>query len=149
MALGRFPSGVTVVTTRMQDGRLLGLTVSAFCSVSLDPQLVLVCVDRRSSAHAGLRESGVFGVSVLAEGQECWSRRFATHGEDKFAGADWELTDRGCPIVPDALVQLECRIVAVHEAGDHSIYLGAPLGARIRAGRPLVYFAGGYRNLAD
>jgi flavin reductase len=83
-ALGQLAAGVTVVTTRNGEGRPLGLTVSAFCSVSLDPPLVLVCVDNRSEANAGFRSSGVFGVSVLADRQEETSRRFAVAGPAKF-----------------------------------------------------------------
>ena len=85
-ALGQFATGVTVVTTRDAAGHPLGLTVSAFCSVSLHPPLVLVCVDHRSEANAGMRESGLFAVNVLAEEQEDVSRRFAAPGRAKLEG---------------------------------------------------------------
>src|SRR5262245_9702182 len=96
-ALGQFASGVTVVTTLDADGHPLGLTVSSFCSVSLDPPLVLVCIDNRSEAHDGFEASGVFGVSVLAEGQEDWSERFAYGGALKFSEVALETGERLVP----------------------------------------------------
>ena len=87
-AMAQFATGVTVVTTRDAAGHRFGLTVNAFASVSLDPPLVLVCIDNRSDAHKGFQTSGVFGISVLAEGQEDWSRRFATPGAEKWNGCD-------------------------------------------------------------
>src|SRR5512145_1341069 len=98
-ALGQFASGVTVVTTRDAAGRPLGLTVSSFCSVSLEPPLVLVCIDKRSEAHDGFEASRLFGVSVLAEGQEDWSRRFAEGGPAKFAGAELRGGHHGLALV--------------------------------------------------
>jgi flavin reductase (DIM6/NTAB) family NADH-FMN oxidoreductase RutF len=145
-ALGQFASGVTAVTTRDGQGRPLGLTVSAFCSVSLQPPLVLVCVDRTSEAHGAFRESGLFGVSVLSEGQEEISRRFAWPGDTKFdAGLIPGRT--GVPLVKDALVHLECRLSAAHEAGDHTVFVGEILETAVRAGRPLLYHRGLYRRL--
>src|SRR5262245_21856586 len=117
-ALGQFATGVTVVTTRDQLGQPLGLTVSAFCSLSLQPPLVLVCIDRRSEANAGFQSSGLFGVSVLAEGQEDWSRRFASGGSAKFIGARLEAGETCVALVPGALAHLECRIAASHPGGD-------------------------------
>lgn len=145
-ALGQFASGVTVVTTH--DGpRPLGLTVSAFCSVSLDPPLVLVSIDRRAEALAGLRASGVFGVSVLAEDQEDVSRRFARPGRAKFEDLATEQGRLGVALVPGALAQLECRVAAAHEAGDHVLFVGRVERLVARPGRPLVYHAGAYRRL--
>jgi len=146
-ALSQFASGVTVVTTRGPEGLPQGLTVSAFCSVSLDPPLVLVCVDHRSPTHDGFDSSGVFGVSVLAEGQEDWSRRFSTGGPDKFAGATLAIGVHGVAFVPGALAHLECRVRWAHDAGDHTIYVGEVLGLSVAPGRPLLYHASGYRRL--
>lgn len=146
-ALSQFASGVTVVTTRDAGGRPHGLTVSAFCSLSLTPPLVLVSVDNRSPAHEGFEASGVFGVSVLAEGQEEWSRRFSSPVPDKFAGATLVEGAHGVVLVPGALVHIECRVHAHHEAGDHRIYLGEVLSLEVTPGRPLVYHAGAYRRL--
>src|SRR5688572_30056341 len=137
-ALAQFASGVTAVTTRDASGNPFGLTVTAFSSVSLDPPLVLVCVDARSETHAGFRDSGTFGVSVLAEDQEEVSRRFAWSGRAKFDTGDLVAGAMGVPLVAGALAHLECRVVAAHAAGDHTIYVGEIVGLSTRAGRPLL-----------
>jgi flavin reductase (DIM6/NTAB) family NADH-FMN oxidoreductase RutF len=146
-ALGRFASGVTVVTTRDAAGQPLGLTVSAFCSVSLLPPLVLVCIDHRSEANRGLRESGVFAVSVLGEHQEDVSRRFAEPGLTKLEGFTFEGGRSGLPLVPEAIAYLECRVRSFHEEGDHAVWVGEVREATAHPGRPLVHHAGGYRRL--
>ena len=146
-ALGQFAAGVTVVTTRDAQGRSLGLTVTAFASVSLDPPLVLICVDHRSEAHIGFRHAGLFGVSILAEGQEALSRRFAAGGAAKFKGLELVKGTTGVPLIPGALAHLECRISATHDAGDHTIYVGEVLAAQTQPGRPLLYHDRDYRRL--
>ena len=115
-SLGQFASGVTVVTTRDAAGQPQGLTASSFCSVSLDPPLVLVCVDNRLGARRAIEESGLFAVSVLRESQESVSRRFASRGTDKFAG--WRLVSgaSGLPLVSGALAHIECRLADAHLA---------------------------------
>jgi flavin reductase (DIM6/NTAB) family NADH-FMN oxidoreductase RutF len=147
-ALCQFAAGVTVVTTRDAKGRSLGLTVTAFASVSLDPPLVLVCVDHRSEAHVGFREAGLFGVSILAEGQEDLSRRFAAGGAAKFKGLTLATGTTGVPLVPGAVAHLECRVKSSHEAGDHHIYVGEVLAVDVKPGRPLVYHDRDYRKLS-
>lgn len=144
-ALSQFASGVTVVTTQGPLGPL-GLTVTAFSSVSLDPPLVLVCIDRRSEAHAGF-ERGTFAVSLLAEGQEPVSRRFACGGASKFAEGGLLAGESGLLLVADALAHLECRVTAAVPGGDHVIYVGLVERASAREGRPLVHHARGYRRL--
>ncbi len=146
-ALGQFATGVTVVTTRDAAGHPLGLTVSAFCSVSLHPPLVLVCIDHRSDANPGMRESGRFAVSVLAEGQEDVSRRFATPGRDKTAGFPFAEGHHGLPLVPGALAHVECRVRSFHDEGDHAVWVGEVLSVSTHPGRPLLYHAGSYRGL--
>jgi flavin reductase (DIM6/NTAB) family NADH-FMN oxidoreductase RutF len=146
-ALCQFASGVTVVTTQGPDGPL-GLTVTAFSSLSLDPPLVLVCIDRRSEAHAGF-ERGAFAVSLLAEGQEPVSRRFACGGPAKFAEGGLEAGESGLLLVEGALAHLECRVTAALPGGDHVIYVGLVERASAREGRPLVHHARGYRRLED
>jgi len=145
-AVGQFASGVTVVTTRDGD-QPLGLTVSSFCSVSLEPPLVLVSIDRRAEALAGLRASGLFGVSVLSEGQEDVSRRFARAGPAKFEGLATETGQLGVVLIPGALAQLECRVAASHEAGDHVLFVGRVERVEVRPGRPLLYHASAYHRL--
>ena len=156
-ALAQFSSGVTVVTTRSADGRPLGLTVTAFCSVSLEPPLVLAGVAMRTilpegqdptEANAGLRASGLFAVSVLAEGQADVSRQFARAGPEKFTRVELETGENGLPLVAGALAHLECAVRSTHAEGDHLLYVGEIGRAVVRPGRPLVYHRGGYRHLA-
>jgi flavin reductase (DIM6/NTAB) family NADH-FMN oxidoreductase RutF len=147
-ALCQFAAGVTVVTTRDGKGRSLGLTVTAFSSVSLDPPLILVCVDHRSEAHVGFRDAGLFGVSILAEGQEELSRRFAVGGAAKFKGLELSTGTTGVPLVPGSVARLECRVKATYDAGDHAIYVGEVLAVDVSPGRPLLYHDRGYRTLS-
>jgi flavin reductase (DIM6/NTAB) family NADH-FMN oxidoreductase RutF len=146
-ALGQFASGVTVVTTRDAAGHPLGLTVSSFCSVSLHPPLVLVCIDHRSDANTGMRESGLFAVNVLAEGQEDVSRRFATPGREKTKGFAFAEGHQGLPLVPAALAHVECRVRSFHDEGDHAVWVGEVLHVAAHPGRPLLYHAGAYHGL--
>jgi len=146
--LGQFASGVTVVTTRDASGRPLGLTVSSFCSVSLHPPLVLVCLDRRSDANAGIEESRLFAVSVLSEDQEEVSRRFAAPGHDKFAGFAFLEGRQGLPLVPAALAHVQCKVRSRHDEGDHLVWVGEVLALAVAPGRPLLYQAGAYHSLA-
>jgi flavin reductase (DIM6/NTAB) family NADH-FMN oxidoreductase RutF len=146
-ALSQFGSGVTVVTTRDGAGRPQGLTVSAFCSVSLSPPLVLVCIDHRSETNAGMRESGLFAVSVLAEDQEDVSRRFAAAGRTKHEGFRFLNGRLGLPLVPGALAHVECRVRSFHDEGDHAVWVGEVRSLAARPGRPLLHQGGTYRRL--
>jgi flavin reductase (DIM6/NTAB) family NADH-FMN oxidoreductase RutF len=148
LALSQFATGVTVVLTRDAAGAPAGLTVNAFTSVSLDPHLVLICVDSRSDAHDPLAQSGIFGISVLSETQEDISRRFAWRGAEKFEGLVLEHGETGALLVPGAVAHLECRVVAAHRGGDHTIYVGDVRVIRVAPGRPLLYHRGSYRRLA-
>jgi len=145
--LGQFASGVTVVITRDGDGRPQGLTVSSFCSVSLDPPLVLVCIDNRAEAARAAAVSRIFSVSVLAEGQEHFSRRFAGGGPAKFEGVELLEGTLGAPLVPGALAHLECRVFAAHAVGDHTVFVGQVERLEVAAGRPLLYHASAYHRL--
>jgi flavin reductase (DIM6/NTAB) family NADH-FMN oxidoreductase RutF len=147
-ALGQFATGITVVTTRDLEERPQGLTVNAFCSVSLEPPLVLICVDRRAEANTGLAHTARFAVSVLSEDQEHVSRRFASGGPLKFDGLVLPKGVSGLPVIPGALATLECRVVASHDAGDHTIYIGVVEHMSCAPGRPLVYHASAYCRLA-
>jgi flavin reductase ActVB len=146
-SLGQFASGVTVVTTRDAAGQPQGLTASSFCSVSLEPPLVLVCVDNRLGARRAIEESGLFAVSVLAESQESVSRRFAGGGADKFSGPGLVPGTNGAPLVAGALCHIECRLAAVHAAGDHTIFVGEVERLETAPGRPLLYHESGYHRL--
>ena len=146
--LGRFASGITVVTTRDADGRDVGMTVSAFCSVSLDPPLVQVCVDHAASLYAALVVSTRYGVSILAAEQEALSRRFATaESTRRFDGIGYRRGESGVLLLDDALAHLECRIVAAHDTGDHTMFVGEVESATARSARPLLYYRGGYAQL--
>jgi flavin reductase ActVB len=145
--LGQFASGVTVVTTRDAAGQPQGLTVSSFCSVSLDPPLVLVCIDHRALACQAALESGVFAVSVLAEGQESLSRGFAGGGSGKFDGVELLPGALGAPLVPGALAHVECRVASALPQGDHTIFVGEVQHLAIAPGRPLLYHASAYHRL--
>jgi flavin reductase (DIM6/NTAB) family NADH-FMN oxidoreductase RutF len=145
--LGQFASGVTIVSTRDGEGRPLGLTVSAFCSVSLHPPLILACLGRRSEVNAGIRTSGHFGVSILAEDQEAVSRRFATSGRTRFDEPPPLVGRHGLPLVPGALGHLECRVRSFHDEGDHTVWVGEVVALSARPGRPLLYHHGDYRRL--
>jgi flavin reductase (DIM6/NTAB) family NADH-FMN oxidoreductase RutF len=146
-ALRSFATGVTVVTTRDREGHPSGLTASAFTSVSLDPPLVLVCVDHAATAHPDFRERGWFAVNILRREQEALSRRFAVSGGEKFRGVACHEGRTGLPLLDGALATLECRIVEAHEAGDHTIFIAQVEAASVAEGQPLVYFHGSYHGL--
>ncbi len=147
--LGHFAAGVTVVTTVDPDGAPFGLTATAFSSVSLEPPLVLVCVDKRAESHPHFHTARVFGVNFLAVDHEHLSRRFALTGGDKFSGLSWREGMTGTPLLSDALGYVECRTTEVFDAGDHTIFLGQVEAAGARDGEPLLYFRGGYRKLIE
>ena len=147
-ALGRFPSGVTVVTTKDGDGRFHGITVSAFASVSLEPPLILVCIDTETGSHRALRESEYFVVNILGEGQETVSNRFASRSADKFEGLSYHIGIGEIPVLDAALATLECRLAYAHEGGDHTIFVGEIERSRVKDEKPLVYWHGDYRELS-
>jgi flavin reductase (DIM6/NTAB) family NADH-FMN oxidoreductase RutF len=115
--------------------------------VSLDPPLILVCVDHAATAHPDFRAHGWFAVNVLRREQEAVSRRFAASGGDKFDGVPYHEGQTGLPLIDGALATLECRVVQAHEAGDHTIFIGEVEAASVTGGRPLVYFHGAYHGL--
>ncbi len=124
--MGQFATGVTVATT-CSHGHATGLTVSAFASVSLDPPLVLICVDLRSNVLAHFRESGIFAVNILTNRQEALSRCFATMSEERyenFCHADYHVAATGAPILDGVLAFVDARIIAEYPGGDHAIFLG-------------------------
>jgi len=149
-ALAAWASGVTIVTSRHGE-TIHGMTVSAFSSVSLDPPLVLVCTDQTSDTHAVIRASGCFGVNVLHEAQRALSQRFAIKKDEhrRFDGVGYGVAETGAPLLDGALVGIDCRVEAAHEAGDHVIYVGRVVAIRMGEGEPLLYHRGRYRALAD
>jgi flavin reductase (DIM6/NTAB) family NADH-FMN oxidoreductase RutF len=145
--LGRFPSGVTVVTTKNGDGSDEGMTVSAFCSVSLNPPLVLICIEKNASAYRALTNAPGFVVNILAASQEQIARRFAIVDIDRFEGVGYSRSQNGFAILDDVLGVIECATFAMHDAGDHTILVGEVEAARAQSGTPLLYYRGGYAQL--
>ena len=148
-ALANFASGVTVVTTVDDDGALYGLTVSAFCSVSLVPPMILVCVEKSARCHDVFRDRGRFAVNMLGEGQRSVSERFATQLEDKFEGIEYEDSPSGMPLIPGAIAKLDCRLEHAYDGGDHTIFVGMVEDASVAGGDPLLYSEGRYRRITD
>ena len=146
--LGRFASGITVLTARDDRGNDFGMTVSAFCSLSLVPPLVLVCVDHVASMHDMLLRASHFAVNILAAHQEPISRRFSGPEEHKrFDGVGYSRGNNGAALLDDALAHIECRHLEHHEAGDHTVVIGEVEAATPYDDRPLLYYRGGYAQL--
>ncbi|MHC8508372.1 MAG: flavin reductase family protein [Rhodospirillales bacterium] len=149
-ALGCFATGVTVVATLGPKGRPLGLTVNSFNSVSLDPPLVLFSLDRRNPDLSAFEAAGVFSVNVLSEDQQDISVRFSANPETRWDGVAWETLVTGAPVLPGCLASFDCRTRAVHDGGDHALFLGEAAAMRAAPeGAPLTYYRGGYVKLAD
>jgi flavin reductase (DIM6/NTAB) family NADH-FMN oxidoreductase RutF len=148
-ALGRFASGITVVTSIDSEDRFHGMTVSAFCSVSLEPPLVLVSISKDTCSHNSIAESKTFVVNILHEGQEELSERFAAPIDDKFSETEYTKSAKGLPLINDALANLECRLVHSYEGGDHTIYVGEIENVFIKEGNPLIHFRGDYKGIED
>jgi len=146
-ALARFASGVTVLTARGADGADHGMTVSAFSSLSLHPPLVLACLDTAATLLPPLRTAGWFGASILARGQEAVSARFADQALMRFEGVPCTRAAEGPALLDGALAHLVCRVVAVHEGGDHVIVVGEVRHAVSHDGEPLIYFKRRYAGL--
>lgn len=145
--LGRFATGVTIVTARDGEGHDHGMTVSAFSSLSLSPPLVLWCVAHTASMHALLQTHPRVGISILSSGQEAYSRRFADTDAKGFDGIAYTRSEHGILLLDDALAHLECRVVHHHSAGDHTIVLAEVDSAQPTDGQPLLYYRGGYARL--
>ncbi|HTX09662.1 MAG TPA: flavin reductase [Solirubrobacteraceae bacterium] len=141
--VGAFASGVTVITTE-REAKRYGMTASAFSSVSLDPPLVLVCINQSATTEAAVAGSGVFAVNILGEDQAPLASHFARAGSDKFAGVPTETGELGCPLLADALGTLECKVEQAVAGGTHSVFMGMVMSARTRAGEPLTYFRGDF-----
>ena len=146
--LGHFPTGVVAITA-LDDERPIGMTIGSFTSVSLEPPLVAFLPDKSSTTFPQIAAFGKFAVNVLSAEQESLCRRFATSGSDKFAGVRWSLSSSGCPRLADALAWVDCEIVDVLDAGDHSIVLGRVIDLAVgEDASPLLFFRGGYGRIA-
>jgi flavin reductase (DIM6/NTAB) family NADH-FMN oxidoreductase RutF len=143
-ALGRFATGVTVITTLGPDGAPLGFTANSFNSVSLDPPLILWSLSRSSQRLGAYRGASHYAVNILTAEQEGLARQFASSAEDRFEGVAWHPGHGGAPVLDGALAVFECAHEAVYPAGDHELFIGRVIHARERPGRPLTYFGGGF-----
>jgi flavin reductase (DIM6/NTAB) family NADH-FMN oxidoreductase RutF len=145
--LGRFATGVTVVTTRDPAGRPVGMTASSVASVSLNPPLVLVSVDHANDMHPALRAAHRFILNVLAADQEVVSRRFAAEHPDRFEGIRYRESGHGLPVLEGVVASIECDKQGEAPGGDHTVFFGLVTGGSAFDRPPLVYYRGGYTGL--
>lgn len=146
--LGRFATGVTVLTTVDGAGNPAGMTANSLASVSLAPPLLSVCVDRAAEMFGAIVVARHFAVNILAEDQEDVSRRFAAPEHGPFSGVGYHTSENGLVLLDGAIAHIECLREATHEAGDHVIVIGRVVGGGTRDGRPLIYYRGGYASLS-
>jgi flavin reductase (DIM6/NTAB) family NADH-FMN oxidoreductase RutF len=144
-AMAFWTSGVTIITSRDGDS-IHGMTVSDFSGASLDPALVLVCASRTSVTTGMIEKGRCFGVNVLRSDQSALSNKFASKKDEfkRFEGVSFHTGETGAPLLDDALVNLDCRLVALHDAGDHLLCVGEIESTRVNEGEPLVFFKGTY-----
>lgn len=152
-AMGCFATGVTIVTVDL-DGEVHGMTANAFASVSLDPLLILVCVNHAARTHAHLHAKQRFGINMLAADQRAISEYYAqpitTHDRaEREAGARFDCTQHGTPVLHGALAYVECKLRSTHEAGDHTIFIAEVEDVVVREGEPLLFFRGKYRHIGS
>jgi flavin reductase len=146
--MGQFATGVTIVTTDGEAGPH-GLTANAVASLSLDPPLVLVAVEKRAHSLEYLKKNRCFAINILRMDQEEISRRFATPGPKDFTGLNITTAATTAPILTKCVAFVDCRVVAILPGGDHEIFVGEIIAGEYHGGEPLLYYAGGYRRLAD
>ncbi len=146
---GNFATGVAVVTTRGTDGRCYGLTMNAVTSLSLNPPLLLICLDNESSTLRALNESNHFCLHFLAADQQPISNLFSTKAEDKFASLPYAIGEFGSPVLSGVVAAGECQVVSMYPGGDHTIVVGAVRAMSISGGEPLLYHRGQYASLVE
>jgi flavin reductase (DIM6/NTAB) family NADH-FMN oxidoreductase RutF len=152
-SMGCFATGVTIITLDL-EGEVHGMTANAFASVSLDPPLLLVCVDHSARTHAHMHAKKRFGINILAEHQrkisEYYARPVHIHGHaEEEAGARFDRTAQGTPILHGALAYLECNMQSAQDAGDHTIFIAEVEDVVVRQGDPLLFFRGKYRKIGE
>jgi len=146
-ACGRFSTGIAIASVLDAQGTPHGLTVSSFTSASLEPPLVLICLGHRVSVIDAFRASAHFGINVLAENQRDLAERFSRKGQDRFDALNWRRGETGVPILAGVLAAIECAVRQRFTAGDHDVFVGEMVGARVAGGAPLIHFASHYRRL--
>jgi flavin-dependent trigonelline monooxygenase, reductase component len=141
--MSRFPTGVTIVATTEADGTPIGLTVNSFTSVSLEPPLVLVCINRSANTHDRLIEAASFTVSILSAGQADLAARFAKRpSEGRFEGVEWSMAPSGHPVLAESAAWLDCAIHQVIGAGSHSVVLAEAVAVGLGHDAPLLFHRG-------
>lgn len=145
--MGCFATGVTVVTTRCGD-HITGMTANAIMSLSLEPPRIVVSVDKLSHMHESLLQGKCFAINVLRADQEATSRQFAMPGPKDFSGLPLTVAETGAPVLVEALAFVDCRLVEILSGGDHDMFLGEPVVGEARDGEPLIFYGGGYTQLA-
>jgi flavin reductase (DIM6/NTAB) family NADH-FMN oxidoreductase RutF len=146
--LGRFATGVTVLTSRSPKGEPIGMTASSVASVSLDPPLVLVSVEKVHDMHAALEGGTHFVLNILSSEQEALSRRFAGDEPDRFRGVSYHENDRGIAVLDGVVAHVECEKRSAVPGGDHTVFIGLVVGGDATDRRPLLYYRGGYAGLS-
>lgn len=146
--LGRYPTGVSIITTTDDAGVWSGATIGSFSSLSLSPPLVLFCLDKSALCHPAFMKAKVYGVNVLAEDQTDLSNIFASRNARPWGDLTTRVGETGAPLLADCVAWIECEMEAIHPGGDHDIFVGRVVAIEAApAGRPLIYFGGGYRKL--
>lgn len=152
LALGQFATGVTVITVERGPRQVHGMTANSFTSVSLDPLLILICVDENAKLLPLVRRQKRFGVNILKENQQAISEYFAQPEEsediEKSLGIRFRWTESGIPLLEEALTHLTCEVVSSYVAGDHTIFIAEVISVEVYDGEPLLYFRGDYRKIA-
>ncbi len=147
--LGRFATGVTIVTTLDEDGRCAGMTASAVAAASLDPPLLLVCVSKTASFHTAILAGRGFAMNILAHDQQPLSDRFASKLADPFAGVPYTEGPMGVPLLSGVVTQIICAPWGQHEVGDHTIFIGSVSRGEVFERPPLVHYRGAYTTTRD
>ena len=146
--LGRFATGVTVVTSRSGDGEPVGMTANSLSSVSLQPPLVLVSVEKGHEMHAAMETGTHYVFNILSSEQEALSRRFAASEPNRFRGVSYRENQHGIAILDGVVAHIECEKQAAVPGGDHTIFVGLVVGGDTTDKRPLLYYRGGYAGLS-
>jgi flavin reductase (DIM6/NTAB) family NADH-FMN oxidoreductase RutF len=151
--MGSFPTGITVITVERDPGHVHGMTANSLASVSLDPMLILICIDQNARLLSYLKEQGRFGVNILKDSQQALSEHFAKAQEDfeeeRQLGIRFRWTPSGIPLLEESLAHLACNVVAQHISGDHTIFVGEVESLEMHEGEPLLYHRGKYGSLRD
>jgi flavin reductase (DIM6/NTAB) family NADH-FMN oxidoreductase RutF len=147
LACGRFTTGIAIATVIDADGEPHGITINSFASVSLAPPLLSICLDHRARILEHFRPGVHFGINILNEHQREISDHFASSKRDRFNGIEWFAGGTGVPLLPRGLAFIQCALRNRVPAGDHDIVIGEVIDSRVEEGRPLIYYASGYRKL--